>query len=185
MGGEIKAFLEVGGNTILDRLLGVLKPNFEEILLVTRQPELYSSTPVRVVNDLYDARSSMTGIHAGLRHAEADFAFVVPSDMPFLQPALIKLLLEQLNPRRDIVIPYIDRQYEPLCAIYSKRCIPAIEAQLNVKDYKILNFFDKMKVKTLSAEQLKTADPKLLSFLNINTPAAYSACQNLIKEISL
>ena len=184
MGGKTKAFLHVGGNTILNRLLAALQSNFKEILLVTRQPELYAAAPVRVVNDLYEMRSSLTGIHAGLVHAPTDFIFVVPCDTPFLQPAVIRLLLDELNPAWDIVVPLLDGHYEPLCAVYSKRCIPAIEAQLNGGDFKILNFFDRMNVKTLSLEQLKAADPDLLSFFNVNTPSAHLACQDLVERKS-
>ena len=43
MRGHNKAFLKIDGQTILDRLLLRLKSAFSEILLVTRQPELYSS----------------------------------------------------------------------------------------------------------------------------------------------
>jgi len=38
MEGRNKAFLEVDGRTILDRLIATLSPMFPEIVLVTRQP---------------------------------------------------------------------------------------------------------------------------------------------------
>jgi molybdopterin-guanine dinucleotide biosynthesis protein A len=181
MAGENKAFLEVGGHSILNRLLAGLRPVFEEILLVTREPQIYTGLPVKVVLDLYEDRSSLTGIHAALVNAVADFGFVVPCDTPFLQPAVIQMLLDALEPDLDVVVPQLDDHYEPLCAIYSKTCIPEIEAQLDRGDYKIINLFDRMKVKTLSRDQIKTADPELLSFLNVNTPSAHLACQKLLQ----
>lgn len=180
MAGKNKAFLDVGGDSILNRLLASLGSAFEEILLVTRQPQLYAGIPVKVVEDLYRDRSSLTGIHAGLVNADAEYAFVVPCDAPFLQPAVIQLLLGALEPRWDVVVPKMDGHYQPLCAIYSKRCIPMIEAQLRNKDYKIINFFHRMKIKALSADRIRSADPKLLSFLNINTPEAHLASQELL-----
>lgn len=182
MAGQNKAFLDVGGHSILNRLLNGLQPLFEEILLVTRDPQSYVNIPVKVVVDLYEDRSSLTGIHAGLVHAKADFAFVVPCDTPFLQPAVIRMLLNALEPDLDVVVPLVEEHYEPLCAIYSKKCIPEIEAQLDCGDYKIYNFFDRMKVKTLSADQIKAADPGLLSFFNVNTPSAHLACQDMIQK---
>ncbi len=181
MGGKIKAFLKVGDQTILHRLLASLQPHFEEILLVTRQPKLYEAVPVQVVSDIYTARSSLTGIHAGLVHCQADYAFVVPCDTPFLQTEVIRLLLSETTRAWDVVVPHLDGHYEPLCAIYAKRCLPAIEAQLKQEDYKILNFFKNLRVKSLSMEQLKVADPRLLSFFNVNTPSALSFCQQLVQ----
>lgn len=182
MAGKNKAFLDVGGDSILDRLLTSLEPIFEEILLVTRQPQLYTNIPVKVVVDLYEDRSSLTGIHAGLVNAHAEYALVVPCDAPFLQPKVIQLLLDALDHQWDVVVPQMEGHYQPLCAIYSKRCIPIIETQLRNGDYKIINFFDHMKVKTLPADQIKAADPNLLSFLNINTPSAHQACQDLLQN---
>lgn len=184
MAGQNKAFLEVGGHSILSRLMSRLKPVFEEILLVTREPQAYTHIPVKVVEDLYEERSSLTGIHAGLVHARADFAFVVPCDTPFLQPAVIRLLLRALEPELDVVVPLVEGHYEPLCAIYSKRCLPAIEVQLECADYKIFNFFDQVTMKILTTDQVKSADPELLSFFNVNTPSALLASQDLIKRES-
>lgn len=177
MAGRNKAFLDVGGHTILNRLLTALQPFFEEILLVTRKPQLYAETPVRVVTDLYEDRSSLTGIHAALVQSRAEFAFVVPCDTPFLRSAIIKMLLAALTPDCDVVVPLVEGHYEPLCAVYSKRTIPMIEAQLDSGNYRIFDFFDQVNVKTLSTGQIKAADPDLLSFLNVNTPAALRACQ--------
>lgn len=182
MAGQNKAFLEVGGRSILNRLMSRLKPIFEEILLVTREPQAYAHIPVKVVEDLYEDRSSLTGIHAGLVHARADFAFVVPCDTPFLQPAVIRLLLNALDPELDVVVPLVEGHYEPLCAIYSKRCLPAVEAQLDCGDYKIFNFFDRVKIKILATDEIKSADPELLSFFNVNTPSALRASQDMIKR---
>lgn len=182
MDGRNKAFLQVGGHTILNRLLAALQPCFEEILLVTRQPELYAETPVRVVTDLYEDRSSLTGIHAALVQSRSEFAFVVPCDTPFLQPAIIKMLLDAVAPEWDVVVPLLEGYYEPLCAVYSKRTIPMIAAQLDSGNYRIFDFFDQVNVKTLSAEHIKAADPDRLSFLNVNTTAALRACQTLLQK---
>jgi molybdenum cofactor guanylyltransferase len=180
MGGRNKAFLTVGGKTILDRLVGTLEGLFEEILLVTRKPALYQglSGKVQIVMDLLEKRSSLTGIHAGLVHSKADFAFVVPCDAPFIEPELVRVLLDQIEPSIDIIVPSFEDHYEPLCAVYSKRCIAHIEAQLLQDDFKILGIFKKVKMKAIPADDLRKADPTLRSFFNINTPEAYRASQD-------
>lgn len=182
MAGRNKAFLQVGGEPIVNRLLTSLRPLFEEIMLVTRQPHLYADLNVRVVADIYKDRSSLTGIHAALVNARSPFGFVVPCDTPFLQPAVIRLLLDAVGPRWDAVVPILGDHYEPLCAIYSKQCLPVIEEMLDSGDYKIIHLFNRMRVKFLSADRIKAVDPELLSFFNVNTPAAHRACQKLIRK---
>jgi len=182
MQGRNKAFLEINGRTILDRLLASLQSAFSEILLVTRQPDQYDGYPLRLVADIYKGRSSLTGIHAGLVHAKAAFGFTVPCDIPFLQPGLIRLMLDELEPKLDVVVPFYDGHYQPLCAIYSKRCIPLIEKQLASSDYKISHLFERIRIKTVPIQKLKKVDPELLSFLNVNTPASYDACRQLAAE---
>jgi molybdenum cofactor guanylyltransferase len=182
MGGRNKAFLKVGGETILDRVVKRLRLFFDEILLVTRSPGLYQGSSVEVIEDIFEARSSLTGVHAGLSHARSDYAFVIPCDAPFIRPALIRLMLFELDASPasiDVLVPFHDGRYEPLCAIYSKNCIGPIEDQLKRKDYKIYHFFDQIRLKTLSAERIKSADPEMRSFFNVNTPEAYQRCREL------
>lgn len=186
MNGRNKAFLEVGGRTILDRLLGCLQSTFREIILVTREPDLYTdygSYGLKVVKDIFPDRSSLTGMHAGLMHARAGFGFMVPCDTPFLQSALVRMMLAELAPDLDVVVPFFDGHYQPLCAIYSKRCIPAIENQLVGKRYKIIQLFDRMTIRVVPADKIKAVDPGLLSFLNVNTPEAHAACRKLAAEL--
>ena len=182
MDGRNKAFLEVGGKTILDRLIETLQLFFIEILLVTRSPELYAQYPVRIVQDIYPARASLTGVHAGLAHAVADYAFVVPCDTPFLKPELIRMLLAEIEPEVDVIVPMVNGYYEPLCAIYSKRCLGPIEAQLDRGDYKISRIFDRVRLKTIPVEKIKAADARLDSFFNVNTPAALKASRDFEKQ---
>ncbi len=183
MKGSNKAFLEIGGRRILDRLLDSLQSAFREIILVTRQPEPYGGYPLKVVKDIFPDRSSLTGLHAGLTHGKAGYGFVVPCDTPFLQSALVRMMAAQLEPAMDIVVPFFDGHYQPLCAIYSKRCLPAIENQIIGGDYKIIQLFDRMNVRVVPVDEVKAVDPDLLSFLNVNTPEAHAACQKLADEL--
>jgi molybdopterin-guanine dinucleotide biosynthesis protein A len=125
----------------------------------------------------------MTGVHAGLVQADADYAFMVPCDAPFLQPGVIRQLLGAWSPAVDVIVPLVGGYYEPLCAIYGKRCIPAIEAQLDRGNYRIYDLFDRVQVKTLDDEALRRADPEMISFLNINTPAALTASRRLVEKL--
>lgn len=182
MGGQNKAFLSVGHQRILDRLFNTFDGLFEEVLLVTNDPLQYLSWDVLIVSDLFPVRSSLTGIHAGLFHASAPHIFVTACDTPFLSRSLIKRLLEEIEPKRDVIIPVTDEGRQPLCAIYSKRCMKPIDHQLENQDPKIIRFFPKVKVKEVSDAQIRAADPDLLSFFNINTPDDLATAEKIFAE---
>ena len=67
-----------------------------------------------------------------------------------------------------------------MCAIYSKRCIKPIEWQLKNEGPKIVKFFPKVKVKEIPEARLRSADPDLISFFNINTPEDFSASGKML-----
>ena len=182
MAGKNKAFLSLGGQTILDRLCNSFQGLFDEVLLVTREPLQYLSFDLKIVSDLFPVRSSLTGIHAGLFHASTPHAFIAACDTPFLRPELIQALLDELEPRWDVIMPVTERGNQPLCAIYSKRCIKPIEGQLQNEDPKILNFFPKVKVKEIPEAELRSVDPDLISFFNINTPDDLTASEQMLAE---
>ena len=182
MGGKDKAFLSIGGRTIMDRLYNTFQGLFDEVLLVTNTPLQYLSWDLTIVMDLFPIRSALTGIHAGLFHTSAPHAFISACDTPFLKKEVIRALLEELEPKWDVVIPVTEEGNQPLCAIYSKRCIKPIERQLNTEDAKILRFFPKVKVKEILEAQLRPADPRLVSFFNINTPEDLSASETMLTD---
>jgi len=182
MGGKNKALLSLGGQTILDRLYNTFQGLFDEVLLVTKDPVQYLSWDFMIVSDLFPLPSSLTGIHAGLFHASATHAFITACDTPFLRPELIKALLDELEPKWDVIMPVTEQGNQPLCAIYSKRCIKPIERQLKNGDPKILNFFPKIKVKEIPEAELRSADPHLISFFNINTPEDLTASEQMLAD---
>jgi molybdopterin-guanine dinucleotide biosynthesis protein A len=182
MEGQNKAFLSVGNQRILDRLYNTLTDVFEEILLVTNDPSQYLSWGFMIVTDLFSLRSSLTGIHAGLLHASTPHVFITACDTPFLEKALVEALLEELEPKWDVIVPITEEGSQPLCAIYSKRCIKPIEHQLRNEDPKVIRFFPKVRVKEVPEARLRLADPHLVSFFNINTPGDLAVSDKMWRE---
>jgi molybdopterin-guanine dinucleotide biosynthesis protein A len=137
---------------------------------VTNDPVQYMEWDFDIVTDILPIRSSLTGIHTGLFYITTPYAFFIACDIPFIKKELIELLLDSVEPGIDIVIPETSKGVEPLCSVYSKRCIKPIEEQLEKKSLKILQTFQKLRVKKIPENTLRTIDPDLLSLYNINTP---------------
>jgi molybdopterin-guanine dinucleotide biosynthesis protein A len=168
--GNNKALIQVAGKRILDRIYEVYTNLFDDILLVTNDPLQYMSWDFDIVTDIFPFRSALTGLHAGLFYITTPYAFFAACDIPFLKKEVVEILLDGLEPGIDIVLPETSKGVEPLCAIYSKRCFKPIEENLLIKSYKIRHIFQKVRVKKIPENILRTVDPDLVSFSNINTP---------------
>jgi molybdopterin-guanine dinucleotide biosynthesis protein A len=168
--GNNKALIPVAGKRILDRIYEVFTNLFDNILLVTNDPLQYMPWDFDIVADIYPFRSALTGLHAGLFYITTPYAFFAACDIPFLKKEVVEILFDGLEPGIDIVIPETSKGVEPLCAIYSKRCFKPIEENLLIKSYKIQHIFQKVRVKKIFENILRTVDPDLTSFSNINTP---------------
>ena len=168
--GKNKALVHIGGKRILDRIYEVFTILFDKIILVTNDPEQYMEWDFDIVTDIFPIRSSLTGIHTGLFYITTPYAFFAACDIPFIKKELIEILLDSVEPSIDIVIPETSKGLEPLCSVYSKRCLKPIEEQLEKQSLKIEQMFQKVRVKKIPEDILRTIDQDLLSFSNINTP---------------
>lgn len=170
--GANKAFLLVCGRPIIERQMAILRSLFDRILLATRTPQEYVHLGVEIVKDEGTRSGSLVGIWSGLRASRGPAAFFVACDMPFLNPTLIKYMVD-LSPKYDVVIPQTEKGLEPTHAIYSKSCLPHIESQVTAGQFKIINFFSHVRVRVLSVKEVRRLDPSGLGLVNINTPEDY------------
>lgn len=171
MGKKDKSCLEISGEKLVSRIINRLDGLFKEIFVITRTPENHRDLHVRMEGDVYEERSSLTGVHAALHHARTEHVFITACDSPFLNRELIQEIMANLSPDDDVLIPiHPDGMYEPLCAVYSKRCLPFIEENLNNKIFQIIRFFPQVKVSTVDTSLLRLKDNELETFINVNTP---------------
>ena len=177
--GRNKAFFKVGGKLILDRLYTIFSDLFDDIILVTNDPLQFVGWDLKIVTDLYPVRSSLTGLHAGLFYAEHPFAFFSACDTPFLRPSLVETLLANIDRRLDIIMPATSAGMEPLCAVYSKRCLPSAEHHIQQQKLKIQLALRKHRWKKIPEAKLREKDPELISFFNVNTPRDLSIAEEM------
>ncbi|UCD89404.1 MAG: molybdenum cofactor guanylyltransferase [Desulfobacterales bacterium] len=185
MGGRNKAFLRLGGRYFLDRIIDTLSNACCELLLATREPALYSERDLIVVEDILQVRSPLTGIHAGLVNMQADYAFCTSCDTPLLKNEIVQILIDEIEPGYDVIIPASGTYYQPTCAVYARRCIPFIEEQLNLGDLKTDHLYEKIELKKIPYAKFEAVDPELSSFFNVNTPEDIYLANRLLRQKSL
>ncbi|MBU4317525.1 MAG: molybdenum cofactor guanylyltransferase [Proteobacteria bacterium] len=177
--GENKAFLEVGGKRVMDRIIEVFRQCFTEIIIVADQPEKYSEFDALIVTDLFTLRSSLTGLHAGLFYASNPFAFFSACDTPFLRKELIECVLAHTDPRYDAIMPETPGGLEPLCSAYSRQSLPVMERFIQGGKLKIQRVFSSKKLRRIPEARLRKADPDLVSFFNINSPSDLETAKDM------
>jgi molybdenum cofactor guanylyltransferase len=161
---------------MLDRLSAVA----DETIIVANDRLRYAELGARVVPDLNRQVGALGGIQAAISWSAHEHCLVVACDMPFLSLPLLRRMADE--PRDyDVLVPLIpgeSRQrddglvYQTLHAIYSKRCLPYIEARIAEGRKQVVGFFDDVRVRTLDAVEVSRWDPDMRSFFNANTPEA-------------
>ncbi len=169
MRGENKAFLDIHGRKILDRIIGALDGFFDETMIISNTPLLYSDYNLPVYSDLFPQRCSLNGVYSAMSYSMSQHVFVVPCDLPFLDKAMVRLLLDELEGGTDVLIPQTSKGLEPLCAIYSKRCVKPAKRLLTGNNFSVRGFYPDVCVKKVPESKLRQADPELKSFFNVNT----------------
>jgi molybdopterin-guanine dinucleotide biosynthesis protein A len=184
MGGIDKSSLRLGGETFIERILRVLEPFHESILIVTNDPDRFTGIQARRVRDQSEGRGPLMGLYSGLKESSTELNFVTAVDVPLLCPALVRYLCARAEdpggPEADVVVPCSERGIEPLCAVYARRCIPSIEAVLD--QGRIVSFFPLVRVRQVPASTVSEIDPGGLSFLNVNTPEDFAAVEDAFRR---
>jgi len=166
--GANKAFLHVGGERLIDRTVRIFKEIFPEVILVTNSPLDYLDQDCSIATDIIKGKGPLGGIYTGLFHASHERIFMAACDMPFLNRAFIKYMMDHCADF-DIVVPELPDGLQPLHAIYSRRCLPAIKRLIDKDQLKITGFYKGLKKLTIPEDVTKRFDPKGMMFINVNT----------------
>ncbi len=166
--GTNKAFLEIDGQRLIDRTVGIFRQLFAEIIIVTNAPLSYLDQNVTLVADVFQNKGALGGLHTGLFFASHNQAFVCACDMPFLNGAFIEFMIRQAD-NYDIVVPDAGDGLQPLHGIYGKRCLPVMENLLTKNKLKIINIYKGLKTLVIQESLIEPFDLDKKMFLNVNT----------------
>jgi molybdopterin-guanine dinucleotide biosynthesis protein A len=171
LGGRMKPKIIIEGVPIILRIIAVLKEIFDEIIIVTNNPEEFEDFSFcKIVQDEIPGAGPLGGIHAAMKNSTYDALFVFAGDMPFPDKGIIlKMTDDYNNSECDALIPAVEEYIEPLHSIYRISLAGHLEAFLKtgisnaVRDY----------IKTLNVRYIKFARSENTekAFTNINSPS--------------
>jgi len=183
--GQDKALEIIGNRSLLERVVFHLSFLNSDILLVTAPnqsyPQLGGYPKLRVVTDIYVNKGPLGGIYTGLKASDSFYNLVVACDMPFLNQALLRYML-QISAGFDLVVPRLGDMVEPLHAVYSQACLAPIESLLKQGNLSVIQLFTLVKLRYVEAEEINRFDPKHLSFFNINSQADLAKARGIMKR---
>jgi molybdopterin-guanine dinucleotide biosynthesis protein A len=166
--GRNKALVEVDGIRLIDRVTGVMSSIFHHLMLSTNTPQEYAYLQLPMFEDVIKGLGPIGGILTGLESISDEAGFFVACDMPFLNRELVRYMVGAREDF-DAVVPRVGWKIEALHALYTKRCIPAIRELIDSGERQTIKFFQKVRIKFIEEEEIRTFDPELRSFFNINS----------------
>jgi molybdopterin-guanine dinucleotide biosynthesis protein A len=184
LGGRNKALLEVGGRTILTRILETLQPLVSERVLLANDEALRGvpgTAGVRIVFDPEPHAGVLPALAAGLAAASGEVCLSVACDMPFVSGDLFRRQLELLEDAAvDVVIPRTQAYLEPMHAVYRREpVLAAIQAALDRGERRMISFLPDVRVRELGEAEWQALDPAGRAFFNVNTPEELAEAQRL------
>jgi molybdopterin-guanine dinucleotide biosynthesis protein A len=181
--GRDKSLLPLDGEPLLAHVVHRLSLLSDDRIVVTNDPARYESLalPARLVPDERPGVGALMGLYSGLKAAHHPYALVVACDMPFLNLSLLRYMASLIE-GYDVVVPHLDGYFEPLYAIYSKACLPAIERVLAQGRRQIIAFFDQVRVRRVAESEIDRFDPAHASFLNVNTPEDWAYARQWVES---
>lgn len=182
--GADKRFVEVGGLTLLEKILRLAAAqNFGEIFLcveakIARLELLAEKYGAKMLVDEISAAGPLAGIVSGLTRSKNPWALAVSADMPFFDFEIFSAI--EL-PEVLAVVPEVGGRLQMLGAFYHKAAAGIFAQELSRGQRKILDAIKKI------PHQILELDAGAEIFFNVNTPAdlrlARGRAENLARKV--
>jgi len=177
--GESKAFMDAGGVPLFERVYGIFKEIFPEIIIVANDARPFERYEARLQKDIILNKGALGGLYTGLFHSPSYHAFCTACDMPLLNPWVIKYMVEERD-EYDVIVPKTHDGLHPLHAIYSKKCLNPMRQLLTRNELKIVNFYHQVRVRYIEEMEIRGFDPHMRSLINVNTEEEMEAVLEIL-----
>ena len=182
--GQDKILETIGNRSLLEQVVSSVSSLGSDIIIVMAEKRTISQfvdySKLRIVTDIYPGKGPLGGIYTGLAASTSLYNLVVASDMPFLNQALLRYMI-QLSVNFDLVAPRVGNLVEPLHAVYTKSCLAPIERMIKQGELSVYKLLHLVRVRYVETEEIDKFDPKHLSFFNVNTEADLEIARDLAR----
>lgn len=181
--GTSKAWLTFGDETLLQRVVGLVREVTPLIIVVAAVGQLLPVLPkdAVVVRDTSQGRGPLEGLAVGLAATapHARLAFVTTADAPFFSASFALRLATLCHD--DAALPNVGGRVHPLTAAYRTSLWTRARSLIETGERRALALAEQSLTRYVFADELLAEprvaadDPALSSLVNLNTPADYKA----------
>lgn len=171
--GQDKGSLPIGDESMLDRIVRIVRAIADDVIVVARRDQRVPAD-VRLVHDPVEDLGPLAGIAAGLAASTSDLNVVVACDMPLINPQVLKRLASLIDDH-DACVAVADGHASALCGIYRSRIAPDAQALLDSGERRVMRLLDQIQTKRVEAAAFRDLDPRLETFISVDTPEKYAA----------
>ena len=162
---------------MLHRLAGALS-FFEERLLSANDAALGAGLSWTVVEDRFPGLGPGAGLHAALLASKKEALLCVSCDLPAFSEQAARCLLAQFpGDCAAMVCRDGTGQLHPLCGIYTKQMLPALERRLSAGHCRMTELLEDAPTTVLDTAGLLPDGV----FFNMNTPADHRRAEEMIR----
>lgn len=174
--GRSKPHLPFGNETMLERVVRIVSPTVEEVVLLTSKVQELPLLPYDYVEltDRVEQQGPAAAIYEGMKYVAgwAEASIVLGCDLPLATHASIEYLFAQLADH-DAVIPLYEEMPQPLAAVYANDALETFENILSSGNQRLLACITPLNTRWIEPSELTGIDPNLGLLKNVNTPDAY------------
>ena len=170
--GRDKASLPFGDETMLERIVRVVRTIAEHVIVVARRHQPVPSD-VTLVHDAVEDLGPLAGIAAGLAASQTDLNLVVACDMPLIRWQVLERLSSMID-NYDACVAVADGHASVLCGIYRSRIAPDAQALLDSGERRVMRLLDQVQTKRVDAAVFRDIDPRLETFISVDTREKYA-----------
>lgn len=174
--GLPKATLPFGDETMLHRVVRLLSQVVQPVVVVAAPEQTLPDLPIDtlIARDADEGLGPIAGLVAGLTviAPHVDAVYATSCDVPLLSTDFVRQMIAELRDR-DVAVPVEGEFHHPLAAVYRAGVLPAARELLAANRLRPLFLFEAVRTTRVPVEQLRAADPQLLTLMNLNRPQDY------------
>jgi len=169
--GRPKALVDVGGKAMVSRVFDAVEPLAGEIVISVGSAQMADDirsvlSRAKFVVDRRHGLGPVEGMIRGFEIARGTRVLVAPCDAPLLRSDLYRTLLGVMG-HHDAAVPKFD-VFDPVRAVYRRTAVLRIFAKAKVPLPSPSSLVDRLDAVFVSEDRLRSVDPRLDSFLDVN-----------------
>src|SRR6185295_7243253 len=123
--GTDKAWLELDGQAMIEKVIAALAPVASSLAIIANRPE-YIRLGLPVFADEQSGIGPLEAIRTAMANSATPSFLLVSCDLPFVTTDLFRFLLSIRGDHQAVVPIGADGKLEPLCAVYRAEVMPIV-----------------------------------------------------------